>query len=116
MATVTDQELITQTVLDYYEGWFDGDAVRMERALHKDLVKRQAGEDLGMMTKPRMVELTERGEGKADAVDRRVDIEVEDISKGMASVTVRTTPYYEYLHLVETGEGWRIANVLFRIP
>ncbi len=25
MATVTAQELITRAVLDYFEGWFDGD-------------------------------------------------------------------------------------------
>ena len=64
MATVTEQELIAQAVLDYYEGWFDGDAGRMDRALHPDLVKRRAGEELGITTKERMLELTRRGEGK----------------------------------------------------
>jgi hypothetical protein len=31
---------IVACALDYYEGWFDGDAARMERALHPELVKR----------------------------------------------------------------------------
>ncbi len=31
---------IVQAALDYFEGWFDGDATRMERALHPDLAKR----------------------------------------------------------------------------
>jgi len=31
---------------DYFEGWFEGDAARMERALHRDLVKRRSEEEL----------------------------------------------------------------------
>ena len=27
----TDQELITQAVHDYFEGWYDGDVARMDR-------------------------------------------------------------------------------------
>lgn len=108
------QEMIVSTVLDYFEGWFDGDAGRMERALHRDLVKRQAGEDLGVTTKQRMVELTERGEGEADAADRRVEVQVEDVYEDIASVTVHTATYHEYVHLVRTAEGWRIANALWR--
>jgi hypothetical protein len=111
---VTERELITQTALDYDEAWFDGDAARMERALHPNLVKRLAGEELGMTTKERMIELTRRGEGKADAADRRLEIDVEDVYEDIASVTVRSAPYYEYLHLVRTRDGWRIANVLFQ--
>ena len=118
MATVTEHELITRTVLDYFEGWFDGDAARMERAVHRDLVKRWPGEDnaasLGITTAERMVELTELGEGKADAADRRVDVKIEDVYDDIASVTVHSAPYHEYLHLVRTREGWKIANALWR--
>ena len=116
--TATEQELIAQTVLDYFEGWFDGDVGRMERAVHKDLVKRRPGEDngasLGITTAERMVELTTRGEGKADAADRRIEVEIEDVHEDIASVTVRSAPYREYLHLVRTREGWKIANALWR--
>jgi putative lumazine-binding protein len=35
-----DADLIKQTALDYIEGWYEADAVRMERALHPDLAKR----------------------------------------------------------------------------
>ena len=70
------------TVRDYFEGWFDGDPVRMERALHKDLVKRRAGDDLGVTTKEQMLEFTRRGEGKEDGVDRTLDIEVDGPLRG----------------------------------
>ena len=35
-----DHELITRTVWGYFEGWYDADVARMDRALHPDLVKR----------------------------------------------------------------------------
>ena len=113
MTTVTEHEPITQTVLDYFDGWFDGDAIRMERALHRDLVKRRAGEELGATTKQRMIELTESGEGTSDAADRRIDVTVENVYGDIASVTVCSAPYHEYLHLVRTEDGWKIANALF---
>jgi hypothetical protein len=111
---VTEHELITQVARDYFEGWFEGDAVRMKGALHPDLVKRRAGEELGITTKERMVELTRRGEGKGEAGDGRLEIVVEDVRGDIASVTVRSAPYYEYLHLVRTRDGWKIANALWQ--
>jgi hypothetical protein len=57
--TKTDAEAVTATILDYFEGWFDGDTARMERALHPELAKRRAGEELGLLTKARMLELTD---------------------------------------------------------
>jgi hypothetical protein len=36
------------------------------------------------------------------------------VSEDIASVTVRTAVYYEYLHLVQTPDGWKIANALWR--
>ena len=35
-----DLAAIEACVRDYFEGWFDGDAARMERALHPELAKR----------------------------------------------------------------------------
>jgi hypothetical protein len=114
----TEQELITRTVLDYFEGWFDGDVARMERALHPNLVKRWPGEEhsatLGITTKERMLELTTAGEGTKDGVDRRLDVRVEDVYQDIASVTVRSAVYHEYVHLVRTQDGWKIANALWR--
>lgn len=89
MPTLTEAELITQAVLDYFEGWFEGDPVRMERALHPDLVKRRSGEELGVTTKEMMVEATERGAGKGIAAEAVVEIEIHDGYDDIASVTVQ---------------------------
>jgi Putative lumazine-binding len=115
---LTDHELITRTVLDYFEGWFDADAARVDRALHPELIKRWPGEDSGatlpITTKERMVELTAQGEGAKDGVDRQLAVTVEDVADDIASVTVRSAVYHEYLQLVRTPDGWRIANALWR--
>ena len=90
----------------------------MDRALHPDLVKRgfgaHASAALGITTNERMLELTAAGEGAPDGVDRRLDVAIEDVHEDIASVTVRSAVYHEYLHLVRTPGGWKIANALWR--
>jgi Putative lumazine-binding len=78
-AQVSEREAITHTALDYFEGWFDGDVERMNRALHPDLVKRRGGDELGITTKERMLELTAAGAGAEDGADRRLEVEVVDV-------------------------------------
>jgi Putative lumazine-binding len=122
MTTATEHDLITQAALDYFEGWFDGDVARMDRALHADLVKRgvddeSEAESLCMTTKQRMLELTATGQGAQEAEaagSRRLDVTVVDVYGDIASVTVRSAVYREYLHLVRTRDGWKIANALWR--
>jgi hypothetical protein len=112
---------VRATVLDYFEGWYDADPERMARAVHPDLAKRSRPRDaaqtrsIGTTTAARMIALTAAGEGIPDgAVDRRIDIDVVDVSTDVASVVVRSVVYDEYLQLILTPEGWRIINALWR--
>jgi hypothetical protein len=107
------KSLIEQTVRDYFEGWYDADVERMDRALHPDLVKRSIVHD-GITTKARMLELTAAGEGRPDGADRSLNIRIEDVREDIASVTVESAVYHEYVHLMKTDDGWRIANALWR--
>ncbi len=118
-----DTALIVATVHDYFDGWFDGDVSRMERALHRDLAKRSPGPDrastLSSVTAEQMATWTGEGEGVRVAsglADRAIEVDVLDVHDDIASVVVRSEPYYEYLHLVRTRDGWRIANALWRAP
>src|SRR3954464_11435576 len=104
--TKTDAGGGGHTVLDYFEGWFDGDTARMERALHPELAKRRAGEELGLLTKARMVERTGGGAGAEDRADGRVDVTVHEIYGDIATARVDSATYHEYLHLVRTPRGW----------
>jgi hypothetical protein len=108
---------VVDTVLDYFEGWFDGDATRMERALHPDLAKRALEKDgwtLDETTAAWMVDATGRGVGRhRDPGDRQIDVTVDDIHGPIANVTVRSAVYREYVQLARTADGWKIVNTLW---
>jgi hypothetical protein len=118
MSKATEQELITWAVLDYFEGWFDGDATRMERALHPKLAKRALVDDgrtLDETTADWMIDATARGVGREqDPGDRGIEVQVEDVHGVIANVTVRSTVYREYVQLARTRDGWRIVNTLYQ--
>lgn len=108
---------VVNAVLDYFEGWFEGDAGRMERALHPRLAKRsleQDGQTLNETTAEWMIDATARGVGRERAPDDcRIQVEVEDVYGTIANATVRSAVYREYVQLVRTPEGWKIANALW---
>jgi hypothetical protein len=116
-----DEAAVVATALDYFEGWFEGDATRMDRALHSELAKRSLSQvdpdstELRSLTKERVVELTGAGGGKDESPDGglRIDVEVVDLYGNIASVVIRSAVYREYLHLARTDEGWKIVNVLW---
>jgi hypothetical protein len=120
-ATASVEAAITATVLDYFEGWYDGDAARVARALHPSLAKRAYAQDpartpaLASLTAEQMIAYTAAGDGRAaPGFDRRIAIDVADVSHDIASVVVHSARYDEYLHLVATPDGWRIVNALWR--
>lgn len=107
---------VERAVLDYFEGWFDGDAERMARALHPELAKRSLkGDVLDTTTAREMIDATAAGMGRAqDVPDRRIEIEITHVDGVNANVVVRSAVYLEYVHLVRTGEGWKIVNTLWQ--
>jgi hypothetical protein len=113
---VTIEDAIRRAVLDYFEGWMDGDAGRMRRALHPGLAKRAVDEDgrLDETTAVWMIEATGEGRGKREnPKERRLEITIEDVHRGIANVTVRDTVYREYIQLVRAAGGWKIVNTLY---
>ena len=106
---------IAATIRDYFEGWYDADVERMRRALHPELAKRtqEADGSVRTTTRDRMIELTGGGEGRADGADRTLEISVIDVHEGIAVAVVHSAVYREYLHLVQTEDGWRIVNALW---
>lgn len=116
-----DAVAIRACLLDYFEGWFDGDATRMDRALHPGLAKHALGQDatrsgvLDVTTKDEMVEATRQGRGRQrDVQDRAIQIEIASLSGDIASVVVHSAVYVEYALLARTADGWRITSTLWR--
>jgi hypothetical protein len=116
-----DAAAIRACLLDYFEGWFDGDADRMDRALHPGLAKHALNQDatrsgmLDVTTKDEMVEATRRGQGKQrDTPDRGIRSDILGVSGDIASASVHSTVYVEYALLARTSDGWRITGTLWR--
>ena len=113
----TAEAAVVSAVLDYFEGWFDGDVARMERALHPGLAKRsleQDGRTLNETTASWMIDATARAVGRErDPGDRRIEVEIEDVYGTIANATVRSAVYREYVQLARTPEGWKIVNTLW---
>ena len=113
----TVEAAVVDAVLDYFEGWFEGDAVRMERALHPGLAKRSLeadGHTLDELTGAEMIDATARGIGRGRSRgDNQIQVRVEDLYGNIAHATVRSAVYREYVHLVRTQDGWKIVNALW---
>jgi hypothetical protein len=94
----------------------------MERALHPELVKRCRGiegEDpdaLETLSAQEMIDATADGEGRReDAADRRIEIRIDYLSGGVASVQCFCHRYVDLLHLIDMPDGWKIVNAAWRL-
>ena len=111
---------IEQAAMDYIEGWYEGNAERMERALHPELVRRamipdaEGKEYFQNLTKPDIIRAAEGGGGnKFPAAERKIEIKVLDIYKSIATVRVDSGSFIDFLHLGKTEGGWKIVNALW---
>ena len=115
-APEVERQAIVEVALDYFEGWFTGDAERMRRALHPQLAKRRLADDaegLKESTANGMIAATAAGDGVLSGDAGEIAVEVVEVYDGIATAVVRSSVYREYLHLVRMSEGWRIANALW---
>lgn len=120
--SAADAAAIKQTALDYIEGWYEGNAERMESALHPELAKRivrtnQDGrsrlDQMGAMT---LVQGTKRGGGKDTPKDKQQkDVTILDVFENAASVKVVASDWIDYLHVAKFNGRWVIVNVLWEL-
>jgi len=122
-ATDADKEAIKQTALDYIEGWYEGNAERMERALHPELAKRIVRTDpksgrsnLGQMSAMTLVQYTRSGGGKQTPKEKQQkDVSILDVFENAASVKVVAFDWVDYLHMAKWSGRWVIVNVLWEM-
>ena len=120
--SAADSAAIRATALDYIDGWYAGDAARMERALHPELAKRivmtdaQGRSRLGQQSAMTLVQNTQRGGGKDTPADKRKDeVRILDIYQNAASVRVQASSWVDYLHIARSNGRWVIVNVLWEM-
>lgn len=120
-----DYDAVVRSVQDYVGGWYDGDADRMRRCLHPELVKRTIvpGPDPGTwhLRRPStfdgLVRATQEGGGtEIPASERRYQIDVLHIFRHLATVRCVSPQYVDYLHLAKFGDGrWLIVHALWEL-
>lgn len=122
-ASATDLGAIEQTARDYIEGFYAGDASRMERALHPELAKRIVRPDpdsrrsqLVEMSAMTLVQITcARADRPTPVAERQQDVTVLDVFENAASAKVVAGAWIDYLHLVRWNCRWVIVNVLWEM-
>jgi len=121
--TPADAAAIKQTALNYIEGYYEGNAERMEKALHPDLAKRivrtnpQNGKSsLGQMSAMTLVQVTRAGGGKDTPKDhQQKDVTILDVFENAASVKIVASDWIDYLHMAKFNGHWVIVNVLWEM-
>ena len=119
--TAADSTAIRATALDYVEGWYAGDAARMERALHPELVKRIVVEDTASkrsviqnMGATSLVNGARRGFGRSTpAAKQQKDVVILDIYENAASVKAVMADWIDYMQMGKVDGRWVIVNVLW---
>jgi hypothetical protein len=118
-----DKAAIRQTALDYIEGWYEGDAERMERSLHPDLAKRIVSTNpngkyqrLDQMSALGLVQGVKRGGGKQTPKEKQLkEVTILDVFENSASVKIVASDWIDYLHIARFNGRWVIVNVLWEL-
>ncbi len=119
--TAADSSAIRAAALDYAEGWYEGNAERMSRAVHPELVKRIVVSDTATkrsviqnMGATALVNGARRGWGKEIPANRRQkDVTILDIFGNAASVKAVMADWIDYLQVAKVDGRWVIVNVLW---
>ncbi len=117
--TAADSSAIRATAHDYIDGWYEGDAARMEGALHSHLAKRLVYEDqsghsrLVDLTAMELVQSTRAGTGKIPRAQWRDSVTILDVFGNAALVRIDATTWVDYLEEVKWNGRWLILNVVW---
>lgn len=119
--TASDSAAIRATALDYAEGWYEGDAERMGRALHPELVKRIVVHDtatgrsvLQNMGASALVNGTRHGYGKTTSRERQEkEVRILDVFGNAATARTTMADWIDYMQLAKVDGRWVIVNVLW---
>lgn len=118
--TDADREAIKRTALNYAEGWYEGNAEKMESALHPDLAKRivrtnpQGQSGLGQMSALTLIQGTRAGSGKqTPKEEQQKDVTILDMMGSAATVKLEMRDWVDYMHIGKFNGKWVIINVLW---
>lgn len=118
-----DKDEINRVIRDYIEGYYVGDAKRVEAALNPELAKRVVGRTkegkdiLKSGGAPEMIKMTADQDGPKyyPAGKRRLEIKIFEIDGKMASAKVTAQDWIDYIHLGKVDGKWSIVNIIWKM-
>jgi hypothetical protein len=115
---LSDDAAVRATVTDYIEGYYTGDAARIEKSLHPHYLKHTiSGSDSQLtMTEKTGLQMVQdvRSNGPQNPSDRTEQITVLDIAGDIASAKLVTASWVDYITLSKWGGEWKIVSVVLR--
>ncbi len=114
----SDSSAIRATVRNYIEGYYTGDAARLQQTLHPHYLKHMIHGDIPMRerTGSQMLhEVRSQGDSDIPQAERTEQISVLDISGDIASAKLVTPHWVDYMTLSKLDGQWKILSVVQRI-
>lgn len=113
-----DDVAVRATVVNYIEGYFTGDARRMEQTLHPHYLKHIIHGEIPIRerTGAQMIaEIREVGVPDLPASQKTKQVIVLDIAGTIASAKLITPGWTDYMALEKVNGEWKILSVVQRI-
>ena len=119
--TLQDTISISETTMNYIEGWYSGDSVRMAKSLHPELAKRgivpsKDGKNTVILkaSYSEMIQWTgKRPDALKDNKDLLRKLTILEIGKNIATVKCESKDFIDYLHLARLNNEWKILNAIW---
>ena len=114
----SDDAAVRATVTDYIEGYYSGDAARMEKTLHPHYLKHVLHRNIPMREKTAsqmMQDVRSEGTPNLPQAERTEQISVLDVSGNIASTKLVTPHWVDYITLSKSDGQWKILSVVQRI-
>ena len=117
---IAEKRAIEAAALNYLEGYYTGNAERMARGVHPELIKvwprpvPQTGRTmLQKIGAGYLIEMTGTGSGKLDEGKRNISMTIFDYGDDIAMAEALSAMFYDYLQLAKIDGEWKIINVLW---
>ena len=114
----SDEAAVRATVADYIEGYYTGDAARMEKSLHPHYLKHTISGSDGQlkMTEKTGLQIVQdvRSNGPERSPEKKEQITVLDIAGDIASAKLVTAHWVDYITLSKWNGEWKIVSVVLR--
>ena len=117
---VNDTLALTETALNYGDGFYSGSAERMEKALCPDLLKlapmKLPNSDVTVMiqsTYTGLIEMSRAKTGFLEEAKRKTEVKVLHIQGDLALVRLTSAQFNDYLAMARIDGQWKIVNVLW---